>query len=309
MTNVLTENQTVKASNSLVYKTNKIVGKEHIFVTIRLNDECKNGHQDFAITANIYETGKPKTDRYFIGGGCCHDDILKAFPQFKIFVDLHLCDYKGIPMHPTANGFYHLKEGFNNTKPESEGFAREYCEYYRISLEQFNVLRTSFNEVDFALKLRDLGILEQWEKQAKEAIIILEGLTETKFVIDSKRTQLNFPSEEKINEHLDRVKSGYYTPEAQQQREIAKLDGIIAKLAAERDKDINKAQLEFEVKKQVLIIGGEKALKNCIFYNHTKQLAFNWTSYGNISDELVNKIMAEMQLPEGVTVVNKKGKD
>lgn len=38
-------------------------------IKIRLNDECKNGHQDFAITADVWEKGKPKTDRYCIMGG------------------------------------------------------------------------------------------------------------------------------------------------------------------------------------------------------------------------------------------------
>lgn len=297
-----------KKSNALCYRTAKTIGKEHIIVKITLDDDCKNGHQDFAITADIYEAGKPKTDRYHIAAGCCHEEILRAFPQFKIFVDLHLCDYKGNPMHATANGLYHLREGFNNIKPDNKEFAAKYCEYYRINMQQFGVLLTSYNEIDFALKLRDLGILEQWEQQAKQAIEILEGLTNTKFIIDSKKTQLIFPSDEQIKEHLSKVNGGYYTPEAQQQREVSKRDGIIEKLAADRDKEIKKANTEFEVKRQVLIIGGEKALKNCLFYTHSNTLSFNWKGYDQISTELYNKIAAQIQLPEGVTIENKEGK-
>lgn len=85
-------------------------------IRIRLNDECKNGHQDFAITADIWEKGKLRTDRYWIMGGCCHEEIIATRPDLKIFVDLHLCDYKGIPMHAVENGFYHLREGFNDAK-------------------------------------------------------------------------------------------------------------------------------------------------------------------------------------------------
>lgn len=55
-------------TNSLVFKTNKIVDNEHIYITIRLDDECKNGKEDFAITGDIYEAHKPKIDRYHLSG-------------------------------------------------------------------------------------------------------------------------------------------------------------------------------------------------------------------------------------------------
>jgi hypothetical protein len=59
---------------------------------------------------------------------------------------------------------------------------------------------------------------------------------------------------------------------------------------------------------QVFEIGGEKAANNCIFYTHTKTLAFNWKSYNMIPESEVNKIMSELKLPEGVKVINKYGK-
>ena len=77
-------------------------------IKIRLDDECENGHQDFSITGDIYQKGKPKTDRYFLSGGCIHEEILKVRPDLKIFVNLHLSDYDGVPMHPTANMIYFL---------------------------------------------------------------------------------------------------------------------------------------------------------------------------------------------------------
>src|SRR5690606_4043709 len=122
-------------------------------ISIRLNDECKNGHQDFAITADGYKKGLPKTERNYLYGGCCHEEILKAKPEFKIFIDLHLCDYAGVPMHPSANGHYHMKEGFNKTKPNTPEFKAEYCEYYRITEVQFDILKTAENQIQFALYL------------------------------------------------------------------------------------------------------------------------------------------------------------
>ena len=88
-------------------------GKEKIEVSIRLSDPCCNGHNDFAITATIWELrGKRWVD---VAGGCLHEEILKHFPQFQIFVDLHLCDDNGVPMYPIANnpytGFFTQKKG------------------------------------------------------------------------------------------------------------------------------------------------------------------------------------------------------
>ena len=107
-------------TNSLKYSTRKVVGNKDITVNIRLNDECKNGHQDFSITGEIYQAGKPRNDRNMIMAGCCHEEILKYFPQFKIFIDLHLCDYKGIPMHAAANMHYHM----NSDKMTIERFCK-----------------------------------------------------------------------------------------------------------------------------------------------------------------------------------------
>ena len=114
----MTTTETKEKSNDLRFSTSKKIqyfGKAStIYVEIRLNDQCSNGHQDFSITGDIYEnqTGN-KNDRYHATGGCIHEHILKHFPQFKIFVDLHLCDYKGNPMYTDANRFYHIKQGFD----------------------------------------------------------------------------------------------------------------------------------------------------------------------------------------------------
>lgn len=276
-----------------------------MYIKIRLNDECKNGHQDFAITADIYQKGKPKIDKYFIAGGCCHDEIVKTNPNLKIFVNLHLCDYEGIPTYAVENGFYHLTNGFNNTKPEADNFKAEFCEYYRMTGKQFDSLKTSKNKLQFALKLQSLNILNQWKEEANTAIDLLESMTGKIFVVDSVETQYHAPTTEEIKAEEEKENTGYYTPEAEQQREEAKREGILNKLAAERDKEINKANLEFEVKKQVLLVGGEKALNNCIFYNHSATLSFNWRGYDRLPDEFVNQLMKKLQLPEGVQIENK----
>lgn len=41
-------------------------------------------------------------------GGCCHDEILKHWPDLAPLVALHLATIDGEPMHALENGFYHL---------------------------------------------------------------------------------------------------------------------------------------------------------------------------------------------------------
>ena len=55
-------------TNDLRFTVTKTVQSKHdglidIIVKIRLNDECRNGHEGFAITANLYKANKPKTCR------------------------------------------------------------------------------------------------------------------------------------------------------------------------------------------------------------------------------------------------------
>lgn len=275
-----------------------------IYIKIRLNDECKNGHQDFKITADIYEKGKPKIDKYFICGGSCHDEILAACPDLKLFVDLHLCDYKGIPMHASANGYYFLRNGFNNVKPESTEFPAKFCEYYRLTPAQFELLNTSENETQYAIHIMESGILKQWETQAKEAISKLEEMTGKKFVVDSKETQFYPPTNEQILEEKKRQTSGYYSLSAKEERNKLIVGKLINNLRKEKLSKIEDIQIEYDIKEQILMIGGEKALYNSIYYNHTKEISFNWRGYDKVSDDLLNKIKSEIVLPEGVTIKN-----
>ena len=293
-------------SNDLRFSTSKTVGKKTIYVKIRLNDECK---KDFSITGDIYEAGKPKTDRYFITGGCIHEDILKHFPEFKIFVNLHLCDYSGIPMYAVENGFYHLKEGFNNTKPSDKNFKKEFCSHYRITPKQFEVLNTSNNQSQYALNIQKLGILTQWKTEALRAIKLLEEMTGNKFVVDSKRTQFNAPTAKQIQEENKKIKSGYYTPKAVEKRVQAVKDKEIHDLKKEAKKEIGKINEELTIKIYVLSKG--LSIDNFIFYNHSKEAVFNWsdaTYYKSITKEEFDRFMKNSDLPKNVTFKFGKGK-
>src|SRR5574344_498533 len=127
-------------TNALKFRDSRTAKNgEQWVIKIRVDDECKNGHQDFSRTGTCWEAGKPRIDEYMIHGGACGEEISVLFPEYEIFNRLHLCDYKGIPMHCSANGYYHLNKLFE----------KEYCNYYRISPAQFQVLSQAESETHF----------------------------------------------------------------------------------------------------------------------------------------------------------------
>lgn len=74
----------------------------YIRAEIRFDDQCKNGHNSFAITADVTVPGNLGGG----AGGCLHDDIAAVFPELAPLIKWHLCATDG-PMHYLANTLYH----------------------------------------------------------------------------------------------------------------------------------------------------------------------------------------------------------
>lgn len=75
-----------------------------ITATARYDDQCGNGHNSFAITAEIdRKTGNGRWEED--SGGCCHEEVAKHFPQLAPLLKWHLTSSDG-PMHYVANGLY-----------------------------------------------------------------------------------------------------------------------------------------------------------------------------------------------------------
>lgn len=284
-------------SNNLRFNDTKTVKfenhNERTNVKIRLNDECKNGHQDFAITCDIYE--QKKNGRWIdVGGGAAHDHILKLFPQYKIFIDLHLCDYSGAPMHAEANGYYHLKQ--EPTALRRYGFTDQEIQYFLTNCEDakhFNYL------------LQKKGIVKRWNAKAKEGIKVLEKLTGETFLNDSARSQYTPLTEGERIDLEKKIKEGYYTPEkiAERKEEArqARIMNLENEAKADHKKSITKADNELKVK---LFMINNSPVTNYIYYTHSNQIKFNWKSYEDkISQEqfidFINDI-DRSKLPEGI---------
>lgn len=97
----------------------KPTDKGHPFVivaSVRHDDECRNGHNTFAITGEIFETHiqrGEKTARHESAGktlwlnscGCVHDAISQHFPSLAPFIKWHLMGTDA-PRHYVANTIY-----------------------------------------------------------------------------------------------------------------------------------------------------------------------------------------------------------
>lgn len=91
---------------------------EFMRAEIRFDDDCRNGHNTFAITCDIFErtiNGRVRD----IGGGAAHDEIARVFPELAPLIKWHLCSTDG-PMHYVANTVYHASDRDHRGKRAGE---------------------------------------------------------------------------------------------------------------------------------------------------------------------------------------------
>lgn len=262
--------QQQKTSNDLRLKLVRKTKEGHtIEINIRLNDECKNGPQDFSITGTIWEKNQPKIDRYMIRGGAIGDYIAQEFPELAIFNDLHLSDRKGVPMYAIGNGFYHIKNNPEYVK-----------DHLHVNDDELKTILTAEDETHLHILVHNMKLPERWQEMANKAIKYLEDATGLKFVDDSIKTQYTPPTPDAITEFTNKMERGYYTPEQREKRKksakLKTLNKERAELKAELEKEIKKAQDEYNIKIAVLNTG--LPISNFIYYHHTNEGAFNWNT-------------------------------
>jgi hypothetical protein len=288
-------------------------------IRIRLDDECKNGHEDFSITANIRERNA-RGVMVDAGGGCCHELILSLRPELKPFVDLHLSTWQGVPMHCASNAFYWLAghlglsyvehHGSNGSDAKSkEDCLRIFRDHVRCTGDELPALLECRSADELSIAFEDLGIVDRWKNEADAAIKQLELWTGKEFESEATRGHwlpVTIATRELVAE---RRASGYYSAEAIAARDAEKAAAMKAKKRAElltaHDKTVRKAEKKLEVELFVLDNFGTKV--NCIYYEHSNELAVNWSSTCKLVtkeefDHMVEvfKTFRTANLPEGV---------
>ena len=233
----------METTNNLKHKIS-ITEKANCLISIRLNDECNNGHEDFAITATFWELNKTRRDVNMYMCGCCHEEILKFRPDLKIFVDLHLNDFRGYPMYYIENGFYHLK---NMQKDK-------FLEYAKVDEAGYELLKKASDKDEYGyLLLNKLENHKVWEKLAEEGIKILEELTGKVFESKGKKMYdldkyktLNFPEDWFDDERVEKRRK---------ESLLYKINEKVSAMEKEHKRKIEEMQNEFSIKKSLMQLG------------------------------------------------------
>lgn len=285
-------------ATALKYTETRIYKDYKVTVQVRLSDDCRNGHADFAITADVYE--KDKYDFWkWAAGGCCHEEIAVVFPELRPFIALHLSDAKGAPMYAQGNGFYHLR---NSSKKLT-------MEYLRITDKEYSrFFREAEDQLYFTYLLQIMGIPVRWEEEARAAIRQLEELTGDTFVDASERYQFTPLTLEEFQLVESRIAEGYYLPENIRKRKHE------AKLAARRKKiaDLKatalsqKRKIERELTIKLYVLRSGLPIDNFIYYTHNNKGVFNWmdgSCYKKITQTQFDRFIKKIdytKLPEGI---------
>ena len=298
----MNKNELTMKKNQLKYEISKIIGYKKIKVSIALDDDCHNGHNDFSITAEIYEKKNHNSVWKWMMGGCCHDEILKHFSDFKCFVDLHLSDVNGAPMYAIANGFYFLSRG------EKDNVIR----HFRITDKEFNWLSINVcDEVHLAYLLHEMGVISRWKQEAEEAIRFLEQLTGEEFEDNSTKLPDYILTPEQLFDMRSKISTGYYTLAAIQARKEIKVrqdsEKLIYKLS--QTCSAKKQELDDELNTQLYIISTGLSIDNFIYYSHKKEGVFNWSDWKKrISRDEFDNFMKNIDLsslPDGIKFILK----
>lgn len=278
--------------NSMYYTEVREAGNIYAKIKISVNDECKNGYNHFSVTGEIWEEVEenfyrriPRGDKmihknkyyYLSCCGCCHDDLVKIFPEYQNFIKLHLCDTFGVSMYSVANGFYYLQQDKN---------LQHLSEFLRLKTdEELNIIAKSEDKIVFAFHLIKLGIVERWRQEAVKAIQELEKILNTSFEDNSIFEKTHLYEIEKYKHSFDEIenkmKEGFFAADKIEERKKQEKEKCInarrEELIKRFNEKIKKEKEDLQVNIYILesgILSG-----NYIYYDHKKEVVFNWLDY------------------------------
>lgn len=225
--------------NELKYEETKKIGENtFIDVEIGLRYIKENGYSYFYAVGDVYELKRGR--KKIISSGCIHEEILKYFPEFKIFVQLHVNSSYGMPVHMLSN----LKFAIDNNKID------EICRYLGISDVMAKELICWGEEIDYIKYfLEENDIIYHLRSKANKAIKMLEELTNDEFENPDvlglyDYDPLNNDTKEKIKKMHE---NGYFT-----------MDNVIKR----RDEKIKELNLKFLEKEKMKLEKEKREIDN-----------------------------------------------
>jgi hypothetical protein len=135
--------------------------KYRIDVNVRYDDCCGNGYNSFAITAEIFETGKGRP--VWVSGGCQHEAVVKHFPKLVPFLKWHLCS-AGEPMYYVENSLYWA--GFTEYKDARNiEHLKSTCIYGAVKGdEKFSIEKATKEQLVKWLESRKVELMKEFRK-------------------------------------------------------------------------------------------------------------------------------------------------
>jgi hypothetical protein len=313
------KNNTAPASG---FTLSTVRGKEKTVAKIRLDDKCGNGHAHFSVTADIYEQ-REKDKWVDAGGGCCHEHILKIWPELAPLVALHLSDQDGVPMHAAGNAFYwfagmhadglgqEYHGGSGRDGKSAEECRRIFAEHIRATPEQVDGITASNPRTAQELQavLENMDFPAQWKREAQAAIAEIarragdESIVATWGAHTPSRPSWQPLTPETREAIAQRRASGYYDPEQVAARDAEKARAHVEKRRAEILKDYagaeRKAAMRRDIDLELLRVGQDGG--NWIYYDHTGELTANWTTTKPIITKAeFDAVTQALSLPAGI---------
>lgn len=288
----------MKTIDILKYTDSKEIGNKKINVKISLTYIDTNGYAYFSITGDMYE--KRRNNKYVcVCSGSIHEKILKYFPEYKIFIDVHCLNSYGMHSNFIDNSIYLFKKGdIDKVK-----------NYMQANDEQINILSKYYKDKDaFLYMCYKLGIIDNFRTKAQNAISELEELSGKKFENPDQLGKYNFPKldDEKIKEVELKISQGHFNKSYE---ELLKLDHEEkCHKALKNEEEFYKKQIKeinnrYKVITYILKCG--ILVDNVIYYSHSNECVFNYTdSYDKIKIEDYRNFMDKIdysQLPENIT--------
>ena len=218
---------------------------------------------------------------------------MKYTPQYKCFVDLHNRNHYGEHVYIVDNANYWYRQ-------KKYEVLKEYLKLKDGELGE--ILLVADDKLALRWKLDEIGIVDRWHREAKEAIAYLERLTGCTWVNpyspEEEKFVLKPLTEEEENLMKERFSEGYYEEEnVWKRREIA-FNRKIEEQRTEAIEKFNKATERWQeilsIKFSILDLG--ILLDNVIVYDHCKEVKFNWKSYKDqVSREDFDRYVHEMK--------------